>query len=318
MNKELNLKEINYPKFVNESQAISNIINVNNSTNTFNSLYKSETKLSNKIILDMPINIDLLDGDESEKSKEEIEDSSEHQINKVEKQMKIKIGENKFKNTQFDKLADFINKLNNDELSKNIKKRAPNNNSQNNSYIKFPTESDNQKDEKLLNQMLISNINSSLKENEENENIDKDDANNHMKSSDNFENKNLTGSIMYINSNIDKNIHIKNGNENCSNNIYSNNIYNNSSSYNENNGFNNFNFVELEIDTPNNDQEYIDKLEIIKNSLSLQKNIHQKDETEIIDNNNEENEYEIKNQEKFYKPLKKYENKFNLDQINPF
>ena len=123
---------------------------------------------------------------------------------------------------------------------------------------------------------------------------------------------------MYINSNIDKNIHIKNGNENCSNNIYSNNIYNNSSSYNENNGFNNFNFVELEIDTPNNDQEYIDKLEIIKNSLSLQKNIHQKDETEIIDNNNEENEYEIKNQEKFYKPLKKYENKFNLDQINPF
>ena len=319
MTKELNLKEINYPKFVNESQAISNIINVNNSTNTFNSLNKSETKLSNKIILDMPINIDLLDRDESDKSREEIEDSSEHQINKVVKQMKIKIGEKNLKISKFDKLADFINKLNNDELSKNIKNEQPNNNSHNNSYIKLPTESDNQKDEKLLNQMLISNINSSLKENDENENIEsnKDDVNNHMKSSDNFENKNLTGSIMYINSNIDKNIHIKNGNENCSNNIYSNNI-NNNSSYNENNCFNNFNFAELEIDTPNNDQEYIDKLEIIKNSLSLQKNSHQKDETEVIDNNNEENEYESQNEEKFYKPLNKYENKFNLDQINPF
>ena len=171
--------------------------------------------------------------------------------------------------------------------------------------------------------MLTSN--SLSKESKENEEIinnsNKYDINNfNMKSSEfnrtdnNFDNKNLTTSIMYINSNIDKNIHIKNGNEN-----YGNNIYNNSCS-NENN----LNFGDLEIDQPNSDQDFIDNLEIIKVSLASQKISlnsqkieYKKDDTDII-NNNEENEYENKNNDKFYKPLDKYENKFNLDQINPF
>ena len=306
---------------VNESQAISNIMNFNNSTNTFNSLNKSGTKMSNKIILDMPINIDL-DKNDSDKSREEIESSSENIINKANRQIKIKIGEKNENITKFDKLASFINKLNDDEFSKN-RKSICDINYNNNSHIKLPNESENQKDEKLLNQMIDNialhignqaNANSSLKENEENENMESNinDLNNYMRISDNFENKNITGSIMYINSIFDKNIHMKNRNENNNNNLYS--RYNDNNDNNDNNN----NCEELEIDTPNNDEDFIGNLENIKINVNLRKNSNQKEDTETIDNNNEENEYGSQNEEKFYKPLDRYENKFNLEQINPF
>jgi hypothetical protein len=120
----------------------------------------------------------------------------------------------------------------------------------------------------------------------------------------------LTGSIIFINSNIDKNIHIQNGLENYSINMDANSITDN------------FNIIEGENLSPNNDKEFIEKLEIIKNSINENKNkeniynknnIYAKDEE--IEN---EMENELEDEEKFYKPLNKYENKFDLDRINPF
>ena len=319
--KEFNINKNNGQIITNESQAISNIIN-NNASNTFNSLNKSEAKLVNNIILDMPINIDLNNNEsEKEKSKEEnnIEpikknSSEDNNINK-------NLNE-KEKPDKFDKLDDFINKLNysdSEEKKNKSKNKAQNNDKNNNSQIKLPFESEIQKEEKIkFNNMLISN--SSLKDKEKElifNYSNKYDLNNfNLRSSEfnrteyNLENKNLTGSIMYINSNIDKNIHTKNGNEN----------YSNNSSYNDNN----FNFIE--IDSRNNAQDFVDNLEIIKPGLSLKKDEKEdKKEKEIkvdneikdINNINDEKEYDL-NDEKFYKPLNKYENKFNLEQINPF
>ena len=107
---------------------------------------------------------------------------------------------------------------------------------------------------------------------------------------------------MFINSNIDKNIHIQNGLENCSINIDGNSITDN------------FNIIEGENLSPNNDKDFIEKLELIKNKI----NNENKNEEFIENSNIDEKEEEIENEEKFFRPLNKYENKFNLDQINPF
>ena len=111
---------------------------------------------------------------------------------------------------------------------------------------------------------------------------------------------------MFLDSNIDKNIHIQNGQENYSINK------------DGNSNIDNFNIIEIENILPKNNQNYIDKIESIKNE-----NKDKKIEIEIENNNiykkEEVNEYEIgSDEEKFFIPLNKYENKFNLDQINPF
>ena len=156
--------------------------------------------------------------------------------------------------------------------------------------------------------MQMSNINLSLKEFEENENEDNNAFN--TENANNFDNRNLTGSIIFINSNIDKNIHIQNGLENYSINMDGNSITDN------------FNIIEGENLSPNNDKEFIEKLEKIKNNISEnqnKENIYKKnniyEKEEEIEN---EMENELDDEEKFFKPLNKYENKFNLDRINPF
>ena len=163
---------------------------------------------------------------------------------------------------------------------------------------------ENQNEEKILNQMQLSNINLTFKEFEENEN---DDNNAYYgENTNNCDKKDLTGSIMFINSNIDKNIHIQNGLENYSINMDGNSITDN------------FNIIEGENLSTKNDKEFIDKMENIKNKI----NNENKNEDNIEDNNLDEKveliENEIEDENKFYSPLNKYENKFNLDQINPF
>ncbi len=371
--KELNINEINKintPQINNfESQAFSNIINVNNSTNTL---------ISNKILLDMPINLEK----NSEKSNEEGTDTLENKKSRSKNSLTIIKDTNSYTNlkkTKLEKLDEFIIKLNEEE--EEIQKKENNfitnsNNNEDNdipvSEMKLPTESD--KEEKM-DQIVESNL--SMKENEKIiYNANKYDLNNiNLKSSEfnkteNNLDKNLTGSIMFINSNIDRNMHIKNGNENYGFHL------NNNSSYD-----NRFNFADFDIEPPNNDQDFLDNLEIIKVSLTSQRIKLKNEETDLINNNInnntynnnknknnnnsdnnsnniinnnsdsnnfiinncensntnnniinnttnnnsnnlnvEENEYENKkdNEDKFFKPLDKYENKFNLEQINPF
>ena len=61
---------------------------------------------------------------------------------------------------------------------------------------------------------------------------------------------------MFINSDIDKNIHIQNGLENYSINVDGNSITEN------------FNLIEAENASPYNEQDFIDKLEFIKNNMN--------------------------------------------------
>lgn len=274
----------------------------------------------------MPINFDL--DKNSEKSNE---DGTDTQQEKKLSKNKISITTNENPNfagkkSKYAKLDEFINKLN-DEEEEDKKEKIENNVSNNNdrplSQIKLQSDSDI---EEKMDEMILSKSNSSLKENEKIiYNANKYDLNNINLISNEFNitennlDKNLTGSIMLINSNIDRNMHIRNGNDN--NGFH---LNNNNSMYD-----NNVNFVDFDIEPPKNDQDFIDNLEIIKVSLISQKINLKKEENNLGNNNSdnnsnnlniEENEYEIKNNnnEKFFKPLDKYENKFNLEQINPF
>ena len=245
-----------------ESQLLSNTINANCS---LNSISINDSKASSKILFDIPFNSDEL----------------EEKIEKSEK----RINNTKMK---YEKLNEFINKLNND-----LDKFDINNNDSKEDKNKLL---ENQNEEKIKYQKQISNL--SLKEYEENEN-----------DGENTNNKNITGSIMYINSNIDKNIHIQNGLENYSINIDGNSL------------IDNFNIIETESVSYHKDHDFI---ESIKNKINYRQKKESDYEQDIlkdinnIDEKVEEKEYDIGKEEKFYKPLNKYENKFNLEQINPF
>ena len=267
----------------------------------------------------MPINLDLEKN--TEKSNEEDTDN-QPEIKKSNNKNSLIVKENSNlngKKTKLQKLEEFINRLNSEEEEIKVDKKEKKNASNNNeplSQIKLPTESDI---EEKMDQMLLSKSNSCLKEDEKIiYNANKYDLNNINLISNEFNktenlDKNLTGSIMYINSNIDRNMHIKNGNENYGFHLNSN---NNSK----------FDFADYDIEPPNNDQDFIDNLEIIKVSLTSQKINPKKEDDDLINNNSnsnnlniEENEYEKKNNnEQFFKPLDNYENTFNLEQINPF
>ena len=226
----------------NESQLLSNIMNVNGSVNSFSI---SESKYSSKNLFDIPFNLDL-EKNESEKLDEKEKPDSN------------------------------INNPNGEKTEKGKSKLI-----------------ENQNEEKLLNQMQLSNINLTLKEFEENEN---DDNNAYYgENTNNFDKRDLTGSIMFINSNIDKNIHIQNGLENYSINMDGNSITDN------------FNIIEGGNLLTKNDKEFIDKQENIKNEIKAENKM----EDIIPDNNLDEKEEEIENEIED-------ENKFNLDQINPF
>ena len=296
--------DFNYFQGVNnESQLLSEIVNLNGSMNNFT---VSDSKLSSKILFDIPINLDF-DKNEIIDKNEEKKDIIKEKLNMFEE----KINKNENKYNKYQKLNEFINEFNDDEKKDNfnLNNNAPKGDKTSSDEIKSPILDSNQNDEKL-NQMQISNINLSLKECEENEN---DDINNisNGENTNNIDNKNITGSIMFINSNIDKNIHIQNGLENYSINM------------DANNSTDNFNIIECENNSKNNEQAFINKLESIKNKINNKQKKELDNEQEIIENNdidekNLENEYDIGNEEKFFNPLTKYENRFNLDQINPF
>ena len=303
-NKLFTENDFNYFQGVNnESQLLSEIVNLNGSMNNFT---VSDSKLSSKILFDIPTNLDF-DKNEIIDKNEEKKDIIKEKLNMFEE----KINKNENKYNKYQKLNEFINEFNDDEKKDNfnLNNNAPKGDKTSSDEIKSPILDSNQNDEKL-NQMQISNINLSLKECEENET---DDINNisNGENTNNIDNKNITGSIMFINSNIDKNIHIQNGLENYSINM------------DANNSTDNFNIIECENNSKNNEQAFINKLESIKNKINNKQKKELDNEQEIIENNdidekNLENEYDIGNEEKFFNPLTKYENRFNLDQINPF
>ena len=296
-------KEFNYLQGLsNESQLLSNIMNVNGSVNSFSI---SDSKYSSKVLFDFPFNLDLEKNDS-----EKLEDKEKIIYNKKDKKEEIekveKIEEKKVVNNsenKYEKLNEFIMEFNDEKEKPNLNKNNQNEEKNNLEKGKSP-DIENQNEEKILNQMQLSNINLTFKEFEENEN---DDNNAYYgENTNNCDKKDLTGSIMFINSNIDKNIHIQNGLENYSINMDGNSITDN------------FNIIEGENLSTKNDKEFIDKMENIKNKI----NNENKNEDNIEDNNLDEKveliENEIEDENKFYSPLNKYENKFNLDQINPF
>ena len=296
-------KEFNYLQGLsNESQLLSNIMNVNGSVNSFSI---SDSKYSSKVLFDFPFNLDLEKNDsEKLEDKEKIiynEKDKKEEIEKVEKIEEKKVVNNS--ENKYEKLNEFIMEFNDEKEKPDLNKNNQNEEKNNLEKGKSP-DIENQNEEKILNQMQLSNINLTFKEFEENEN---DDNNAYYgENTNNCDKKDLTGSIMFINSNIDKNIHIQNGLENYSINMDGNSITDN------------FNIIEGENLSTKNDKEFIDKMENIKNKI----NNENKNEDNIEDNNLDEKveliENEIEDENKFYSPLNKYENKFNLDQINPF
>ena len=296
-------KEFNYLQGLsNESQLLSNIMNVNGSVNSFSI---SDSKYSSKVLFDFPFNLDLEKNDsEKLEEKEKIiynEKDKKEEIEKVEKNEEKKVTNNS--ENKYEKLNEFIMEFNDEKEKPDLNNNNQNEEKNNLEKGKSP-DIENQNEEKILNQMQLSNINLTFKEFEENEN---DDNNAYYgENTNNCDKKDLTGSIMFINSNIDKNIHIQNGLENYSINM------------DENSITDNFNIIEGDNLSTKNDKEFIEKMENIKNKI----NDENKNEDNIEDNNLDEKveliENEIEDENKFYNPLNKYENKFNLDQINPF
>ena len=287
----------NYQIASNDSQLISNIINVNGSNTFIDGFSISESKVSSKILFDMPINLEFEknDSDKLENSNT-VKENQEKIVQTEEKEKSIKN-----KDTKYEKLNEFIIELNDEEDKNNNTPEKSNNESEVNS----PLIIDKQNEEKISLNLSIKGCEENENENDYEKNTDNyNDENNNYGYNDNinnFDNRNLTGSIMFINSDIDKNIHIQNGLENYSINVDGNSITEN------------FNLIEAENASPYNDQDFIDKLEFIKNNMnSEQKN--EKNESNIGGGVEEEKD----NEEKFFMPLNKYENKFNLEQINPF
>jgi hypothetical protein len=82
--------------------------------------------------------------------------------------------------------------------------------------------------------------------------------------------------------------------------------------------------IDINIDSPNNDQDFLDKIELIqKNNFRLvspkvEKNKEEnKTENETIKELETEYEFNL-DEEKFCEPLQKYENKISFEKINPF
>ena len=286
----------------NESQLLSNIMNVNGSVNSFSI---SESKYSSKNLFDIPFNLDL-EKNESEKleEKEKIIFSEKEKDKKEENEKNEQNEEKKVINNsenKYEKLNEFIIKFNDEKEKPDSNINNPNGEKTEKGKSKLI---ENQNEEKILNQMQLSNINLTLKEFEENEN---DDNNAYYgENTNNFDKRDLTGSIMFINSNIDKNIHIQNGLENYSINMDGNSITDN------------FNIIEGGNLLTKNDKEFIDKQENIKNEIKAENKMEDIIPDNNLDEKEEEIENEIEDENKFYSPLNKYENKFNLDQINPF
>ena len=343
--KELNENETNNIQINSyESQIFSNINGANSITYSY--FNKSDIRL-NRISLDMPINIDLekinteeSNKDEKDKNKSHInstDNKNKYGIIKIDIQPSISLSHKSYKTPKCQKLENFINKLNNEyeeekliikngkivyyngdnasygnTISK-IKLYNDNNNSNyinsnnSNSYIKRGT---------LINDCIENKIS-----NNEDKNIDKEDSkiyNFEIESKEN-ENKDKVNNISIINF-YEEDVDIGKNDIN----------YNNNESCNKKS----INLIDINIDPPHQDEDFIYNLELIqkknyKSMLNEDKKIEELNINNNIKSKNTicssnvvkeiETEYEFNlSQEKFYKPLNKYENIFDLEKINRF
>ena len=275
-----------------DSQIISGINGQN--TTYFSGFNKSDLKMLNKVNLDMPVNIDL-DKEENEeeiiKEKEESKNLIEKEINNSSPNKRIENG-SQDKDEKLEILESFINKFNND---KNEIQDLKENNFNNVIPSNGKTDSD-------INLII-------------NEKKDNNDKMNNIKEEEiNSENSKIKLSDTKVKSNFYDDINIINKSEDEINKI----------KYN-NNSIKKLNFSDINIDIPNNDQDFLNNVELIqKNNFRLVlpneiKNGETKNNTEMETIKDIETEYEFNLEEsKFCKPLRKYSNKINFDKINPF
>ena len=278
-----------------DSQIISGINGQN--TTYFSGFNKSDLKMLNKVNLDMPVNIDL-DKEENEeeiiKEKEESKNLIEKEINNSSPNKRIENG-SQDKDEKLEILESFINKFNNDKNEiQDLKENNFNN--------VIPSNGKTDSDINLI-------INEKKDNNDNMNNIKEEEIN-----SEKLKIKNIKLNDTKVKSNFYDDINIINKSEDEINKI----IYNN-------NSIKKLNFSDINIDIPNNDQDFLNNVELIqKNNFRLVlpneiKNDETKNNTEMETIKDIETEYEFNLEEsKFCKPLRKYSNKINFDKINPF
>ena len=329
-----------------ESQFISNL---NQNSNTLSCFNKSDIKLNNQINFDMPVNIDL--------EKIEMEESKEDTKNKT----KIIKKDNKTKNdaikvdiqqsnSKYEKLDNFINQLNDDgESDSDEEEEEEEKESQSEGEEKGEGEEPEEKifiqNNKIVHynsdlptyglsmaELKVSK-NSISNTNDDNNNFQIDKNKNEKEKENNTNNINNENFNLYNfdlkskenesdnkESNIKNNVNYEDLDITRSNKV--NEVVKYDASYNEKR----FNIVDMNIDSPHSDQDFLGNLELIQKN-NINNNLHEKEmkkNNDMINNNNNnikelESEYEFNlSKEKFYKPLNKYENAFNFDKINRF
>jgi hypothetical protein len=344
--KELNEHDLNNIQLNSyESQFISNLNSPN--SNTFSCFNKSDFKFTNKINFDMPTNIDL-EKIETEESNED----SKPKNSKIKKENKgrkdaIKIdvhqsisSHKSFKYNKFEKLANFINKLNDEDENEEEEEPEEEIIIQNNKIVHYnsdlPIYVRSIAEIKLSKDNTI-NTNSDNK-NESNKKIN--DKDNNIKNGNMDKEK-----IKLYNFDLESK---ENENGNKENNTSNNGFYddidintntNNKANekeksdvnyYNESYNEKRFNILDMNIDPPHADQDFLGNLDLIQRNNNIpqdEKEVKKSSNIINIDNSNSNNnnikeiesEYEFNlSQEKFYKPLNIYENIFNFDKINRF
>ena len=282
----------------------------------------------------MPINLDL--------DKMVTEDLKEENINQsynLEKKIKTEIFKkeikqqsisesNTYKSSKIEKLETFINKLNDEDEGVILK---------NDKIVLLNNEIHGYR--KSIAEIKLSNgFNEDDNNNNSSKNVDLKNANK-VKSTiqnniDIFEYK----KNIYLNKELNKDINIckensdlfifenkSNGTEckkKVKNNIKENGFYDDieiaDEIQNENNK--NCNLMDINIISSNNPEDSTKKIGIIQKNKICPTIIDEKDNCGNSSSGKEPvSEYEFNiNEEKFYKPLTKYENRFNIDKINPF
>ena len=335
---------------VYESSKTSNYINISNSKNTNckkginNSFNKSDIKSITKINFDMPINLDL--------DKIVTEDSKEENINpsyNLEKKIKTEIykkenshqsvseSQNTYKTSKIEKLENFINKLNGEDegmLLKNDKIVLFNNEIP--GYGKSVAEielsngcndenNDSSKNAYLKNKNNIKSIiqnNTEIFEYKKNIFLNMElnkEINMFKENSDLYRFENKSNAVE--SEKKDKNIIKENG--------FYDDIKITDGIKNENNSkcdikdcYNGqkLNIMDINIISPNNPQDSNNNIELNQKDKIDPSIIEGKDNGGNIDSTKEPiSEYEFNiNEGKFFKPLTKYEDRFNIDKINPF
>jgi hypothetical protein len=296
-----------------ESQLLTSNIN-SPFSNTF-SFNKTDLKLMNKINFDMPISVDL-DKIDTEDSKNENKNHKKNKIyHHVDNGLKVKSNKNEnilsslsdthntynYKNSKIEKLENFINKLNADENTRNV-------NNINNENQQYPSTQSMTTEKLIKNNNEVFIVEDGLINNKnKNNKLNKKSTDNEIKKDSNNLNLNYNNGF-YDDIVIKDEIEIDNNNKEKN------------SPYEFNSNLN------ATITTKNDVKYFLDNLELIhKRNIYSIMNQGKNGEKEFNNCNNcskmkepiSEYEFNVK-EGKFYEPLNKYEDKFNLDKINPF